>query len=202
MNYYIYYSYEPFGRGYIGCRRCECDPKEDVTYFGSFRDKTFEPTEKIILETFESYELALRAEIELHNFFEVSTNSHFANKVKQTSTGFTTEGTQRSEETVQKHRETIKQNPHKYGHGNSMRGRKHSEETKKKMSETTKKQVFTEETKQKMSRSAKLRIHTPEENQKISQTLRSRPKVSCSICGKVVSDFRLSLHQRIHEKEK
>lgn len=92
MNYYVYYSYENFGRGYIGCRKCECEPEQDINYLGSFRDKTFQPTEKIILETFSTYELALECEIKLHEFFQVSTNPHFANIVKQTSTGFTSEG--------------------------------------------------------------------------------------------------------------
>jgi hypothetical protein len=45
-NYYVYYSYELWGRGYIGKRECMCLPEEDVKYFGSFTDKTFEPTEK------------------------------------------------------------------------------------------------------------------------------------------------------------
>ena len=92
MKYYVYYSYETFGRGYIGCRKCDCEPELDTHYFGSFRDKTFEPTEKIILETFDTYELALEAEVKLHQFFKVSTNPHFANIVKQTTKKFTTEG--------------------------------------------------------------------------------------------------------------
>ena len=39
--YYVYYSYEEYGRGYIGKRECECLPEKDVNYFGSFKDKTF-----------------------------------------------------------------------------------------------------------------------------------------------------------------
>ena len=48
--FYVYYSYEEFGRGYIGSRICKCLPEEDIKYFGSYKDKTFNPTEKIILE--------------------------------------------------------------------------------------------------------------------------------------------------------
>ena len=69
--FYVYYSYEPWGRGYIGKRECLCLPKEDVKYFGSYRDKTFKPTEKIILETFDTLEEALKAEIILHDFYEI-----------------------------------------------------------------------------------------------------------------------------------
>jgi hypothetical protein len=83
--FYVYYSYEPWGRGYIGKRECWCLPEEDVKYFGSFYDKTFKPTEKIILETFNNIEDAYEAEITLHNFYNVKDNPHFANKSNQNS---------------------------------------------------------------------------------------------------------------------
>jgi hypothetical protein len=83
--FYVYYSYEPWGRGYIGKRECLCLPEEDVKYFGSFGDKTFKPTEKIILETFDSKENALEAERLLHKFYNVKDNPHFANKANQSS---------------------------------------------------------------------------------------------------------------------
>ena len=86
--FYVYYSYEEYGRGYIGKRECKCLPEEDVSYFGSFKDKTFNPTKKIILETFDSVEEALEAECSLHDFYEVDKNPHFANKAKQSSSGF------------------------------------------------------------------------------------------------------------------
>jgi len=47
-HFYVYYSYEEYGRGYIGKRECKYLPEEDVNYFGSFKDKTFKPTQKII----------------------------------------------------------------------------------------------------------------------------------------------------------
>lgn len=88
MYHYVYYSYEEWGRGYIGVRSCQCDPKEDCRYFGSFFDRTFAPTEKIILAQFESREEALQAEIDLHLFYQVHKNSHFANKASATSKKF------------------------------------------------------------------------------------------------------------------
>jgi hypothetical protein len=87
-HFYVYYSYEEYGRGYIGKRECECLPEEDVNYFGSFHDKNFNPSQKIILETFDTVEKALGAEIILHDFYEVDKNPHFANRAKQTSSGF------------------------------------------------------------------------------------------------------------------
>jgi len=87
-HFYVYYSYEPWGRGYIGKRECECLPEEDVKYFGSYRDKTFRPTEKIILETFDTVDEVLEAEVILHDFYKVDKNPHFANKVRATTTGF------------------------------------------------------------------------------------------------------------------
>jgi hypothetical protein len=90
MNNYTYYSYEEYGRGYIGSRGCKCSIEEDIEYLGSFSDKTFKPTQKIILGVFEIRGEAYEAELLLHNFFKVDINSHFANKSKLTSSGFTT----------------------------------------------------------------------------------------------------------------
>jgi hypothetical protein len=88
MYHYVYYSYEEWGRGYIGVRSCQCLPEKDRSYFGSFFDKTFAPTCKIILSTFNSREKALQAEVDLHEFFQVHVNPHFANLAKQTTTKF------------------------------------------------------------------------------------------------------------------
>lgn len=86
--FYVYYSYEEYGRGYIGSRISDCLPEEDVTYFGSYRDNTFNPTQKIVLETFDNVEDAIEAECVLHNFYNVDKNLHFANKAQQTSKKF------------------------------------------------------------------------------------------------------------------
>jgi len=86
--YYTYYSYEEWGRGYIGSRGCKCLPEEDIKYFGSYSDKTFNPTQKIILEIYGTREQAIEAEVILHDFYDVANNPHFANRAKQTSTKF------------------------------------------------------------------------------------------------------------------
>ena len=87
--YYTYYSYEEWGRGYIGSRGCYCLPEEDINYFGSFRDKTFKPTQKIILKSdYATREGAYADEIILHDFYDVANNPHFANKSKLNSTKF------------------------------------------------------------------------------------------------------------------
>jgi hypothetical protein len=87
--YYTYYSYEQWGRGYIGYRKCpkKVTPETD-RYFGSFSDKTFKPTDKIILGVYNSKEEAIRDEITLHAFYKVDKNPHFANRACQTSEGF------------------------------------------------------------------------------------------------------------------
>ena len=87
-HYYVYYSYEEWGRGYIGSRACSCLPKEDIKYFGSFKDKAFKPSQKVILQTFKTRKEAILAEITLHKFYKVGSNPHFANKAEQTSVGF------------------------------------------------------------------------------------------------------------------
>jgi hypothetical protein len=87
--YYTYYSYEEWGRGYIGSRGCKCLPEEDIRYFGSFTDKTFKPTQKIILKSdYTSREEAYADEIILQQYYKVVKNSHFANMAYQTSTKF------------------------------------------------------------------------------------------------------------------
>lgn len=86
--HYVYYSYESWGRGYIGKRSCKCLPKDDVRYFGSFKDSSFKPDQKIILQVFETEKEALEAEIYLHNFYEVDINTHFVNKARQRTLGF------------------------------------------------------------------------------------------------------------------
>jgi hypothetical protein len=92
--HYTYYSYEEWGRGYIGCRKCKCLPEEDMNYFGSFTDKTFKPTQKIIFKSdYSTREEAIQDEIILQRFFQVVENANFANKAYQTSTKFDTTGT-------------------------------------------------------------------------------------------------------------
>lgn len=85
--HYVYYSYEPWGRGYIGKRTSRVPPNLDP-YMGSFTDTTFCPTEKIVLDIFDTATEAIQAEIILHHYYEVDRNPHFANRSKQTSTGF------------------------------------------------------------------------------------------------------------------
>lgn len=85
--HYVYYSYEEWGRGYIGKRSSKVPPEQDQ-YLGSFKDKTFNPTQKIIIGIFDIAKEALEKEILLHNFYNVAKNPHFANQSKQTSLGF------------------------------------------------------------------------------------------------------------------
>ena len=132
-NYYTYYSYEEWGRGYIGKRSCDCLPEEDIEYFGSFKDATFKPTRKIILRSdyANAKELA-EDEIILHDFYDVAKNPHFANQAKQTSTGFDRTGTKITEET------RLKLSESRLGERNHMFGKTvvHTKETKEKMSES------------------------------------------------------------------
>jgi len=87
--YYTYYSYEEYGRGYFGSRGCKCLPEEDVKYLGSSKDKTFKPTQKIILkDDYLTREEAYADEIILQQYYKVVENPHFANRSYQTSTKF------------------------------------------------------------------------------------------------------------------
>jgi hypothetical protein len=88
-TYYTYYSYEEFGRGYIGYRKCleGVSPGDDF-YLGSYKDKTFKPTSKVILTLHKTKEEAISAEIKIQRFFKVVENPHFVNKSYQKSIGF------------------------------------------------------------------------------------------------------------------
>ena len=163
-HHYVYYSYEEWGRGYIGVRSCECDPELDISYLGSYYDKSFEPAQKIILSIFPTRKAALAAEIYLHRFFQVDKNPHFANIARQTSDKFCIHGKPLSEEHKKKISDKCKgkkrsadaiakmsnyHNNRKDGHNqkiseksklrtgdkNPFYGREHSEETKQLISE-------------------------------------------------------------------
>jgi hypothetical protein len=101
-HHYVYRSYEPLGRSYIGKRTCLCLPEEDIGYLGSYSDPDFCPTQKEILAICDSSEHALEVEIFFHWFYDVACNKSFANRAKQTSKYFNTEGVPKSEEHKQK----------------------------------------------------------------------------------------------------
>jgi len=89
LVWYTYVSYEIPGRLYIGYRKCPLnETPETDSYLGSYRDKSFRPVGKVILGIYDSREEALEAEIELHRINNVAKNPLFANKSRQTSTGF------------------------------------------------------------------------------------------------------------------
>lgn len=89
--HYVYYSYEPYGRGYIGKHKLDLStgltPKTD-NYYGSFLDKSFRPTKKIILEIFHTESEAYETERIYQELFDVIHNINFANRSIQKSTGF------------------------------------------------------------------------------------------------------------------
>jgi len=153
--FYVYYSYEEFGIGYIGSRICDCLPEQDVNYFGSYRDKNFNPTNKIIIETFDNNIDMLKSEIILHNFYQVDINSHFANKAKQTSDKFfyISFGEENPSKRVEV-REKIRQS--KLGENNPAK----RPEVRKKLKEARNKRTTSEETKRKMSEAHKGRPGT------------------------------------------
>ena len=152
MTCYVYYSYEEWGRGYIGVKM-NSNPETDG-YYGSYHDKSFTPTQKIVLGEFETPEEALGAEIALHNFFEVDKNPHFANRARQTSTGFISlhkdkewrrkmseahKGKKLSPESIAKRQTT--RGPYAKGKDSKKFGTKHTPEAKAKIKEARARQT-------------------------------------------------------------
>lgn len=203
--HYTYYSYEEYGRGYFGSRSCNCLPEEDIKYFGSFKDKSFKPTKKIILKSdYKTREDAINDEIILHNFYKVDKNLHFANKSKQTSKKFITTDM--------------------IGEKNHFYGKTHSEETKKKIglihkgkkiSEKSKLAVskrhkgvpLTEEHKQKIKISLTGKKRTQEQRKRISKSKKGIPnteeqkrKISIRMSGKGNPNYGIKTSQEKAEK--
>lgn len=155
--HYIYYSYEEYGKGYIGSRTCKCLPEEDVKYFGSFKDKNFKPTQKIILKSdYATREEAYVDEIILQEYYKVVENQHFANRAYQTSVGFSFKGLtpwSKGKKLTDEHRKKISESTKgksktitekskrsvikRAKARTGIAGHKHSEETKRKIGEAT-----------------------------------------------------------------
>lgn len=190
-HFYVYYSYEEFGRGYIGSRGCKCLPEEDSKYYGSFRDKNFNPTQKIILGVYESRKDAYEAEILLHEFYDVARNPHFANRCKALSSGFTVEGVpinkgiKKSEEfrklISESNKRRIVSDETRKKLSDNQKGRRHSEETKRKVGEASKRRVTSDETRKLKSKQMSGegnhmygRTHTPEARERIGAAQRGK----------------------------
>ena len=180
-HYYLYYSYEEWGRGYIGKRACDCLPEEDVKYFGSFVDETFKPKHKIILSSDYSTPCELAEdEIILHDFYDVARNPHFVNRAKATSTGFDTTGTTLTDETKLRIGEARRGKTHtkqaKLRIGEARRGKTHTDEAKRKIGEALAGEknsrfgkTLTDETKQKMREAQTGKKRTDSTRQKLRE---------------------------------
>jgi DNA-binding transcriptional regulator YdaS (Cro superfamily) len=154
--YYTYYSYEEWGMGYFGSRGCKCLPEEDINYFGSFKDKSFKPTQKIILkDDYATREEAYIDEIILQEYYKVVENPHFANRAYQNTTKFY-------------YAQSL------YGENHPMYGRNHTEETKRKMRQAHKGRKLPKEHRDKIARSLTGKVRPEEVRNKIRNTRNER----------------------------
>ena len=95
MYHFLYDSFEeiPNGRDYIGAHSTE-DLNDG--YLGSFTDKTFNPTARIIISFHPDRGSLLQAEIHLQRLLKVVEDAQYANRAYQTSSGFSTLGLRHS----------------------------------------------------------------------------------------------------------
>jgi hypothetical protein len=91
MYHFVYLSFEesPSGRDYIGVHSTE-DLNDG--YLGSFKDDSFNPTAKIILQFCSTRKGAVEAEIQWQHVFKVVEDPGYANRAYQTSKKFDTSG--------------------------------------------------------------------------------------------------------------
>ena len=176
--HYTYYSYEEWGRGYFGSRTCKCLPEEDIKYFGSFKDKTFKPSLKIILkDDYATREEAYADEIILQEYYKVVENPHFANRAYQTSTGFSRKGSVPWNKGIPRDPEIIKKMSNaRLGKPPHNKGKKMSEDQRKKLSDSCKGRKVSEKTKEKISKAFKGRILSEEHKRKIGESNRGKPR--------------------------
>jgi hypothetical protein len=200
-HFYVYYSYEEWGRGYIGRRECSCLPEEDLKYFGSFTDKSFHPSQKIILAVFSTREDMCQAEVDLHVYFKVDENPHFANKARQTSSKFYMDKTgeknpnygnrwNRTEEWKRERSEQYKGRPAPWARI------KWSEERK---------QQWRGENNPQFGKPSNNLGHTwtltEEQKENIRQAALARPTLECPECGKTCKgEAGLANHMRRHKE--
>lgn len=227
MYHYVYYSYEPWGRGYIGVRSCSCNPEKDKNYLGSYKDVSFKPQFKIILSVFDSREEALNAEVALHAFFEVNINPHFANRSKQLNSRFSTAGRpgpwknkKQSPEHVEKRAEALRGKQHteetKIKIGLKSKGNKHrlghnlTEDQRSHLREVNTGRKHSEQTKEKIRRAKKGSTHSAETRIKISEKRKgsnhsqeSKQKISNAIKNKFAGkENRYSVKRLLSEETK
>lgn len=191
-------------KSYIGKRTSQVKPEEDLGFFykSSSTDVNFMNEQKQhpenftykVLKEFNTSKEAIEYEIILHEKYDVSNNTLFYNKSKQTSTGFSTEGITHNIETIEKMKDWHSNRPpasddHCKKISESLKGRKLSSGHIEKLKKA--KQYVSTETRKKMSKSAKKRKPmTDETKAKISEALKNRSeetlkKVSESLKGRV-----------------
>lgn len=193
----MYYSYEEWGRGYIGRRECACLPSEDTKYFGSFKDKSFQPTHKVILAEFETREEMCQAEVDLHSFFRVDENPHFVNRARQTSNKFYMD-------------KTGEKNPN---YGNRWARTEEWKQERSRLYRGRPGTPRTEAQKEKIRQTRKLRgcgignsfakgnrySLTPEQKENRRRAALDRPMVECPVCGRLCKgQAGLANHSRSH----
>ena len=155
---FVYLSYEETanGRSYVGQHSTN---NINDGYLGSYSDKSFNPTSRIILEYCKTKVGALAAEIRWQRALKVAEDSDFANRSYQTSTRFVYpwRGKKRSEED-------------KMNKSKASKGKPKSESHRKKLSEARRNIKLSESHKRNIGLSGLGREVTKQTRDKISKS--------------------------------
>ena len=99
MFHYTYEIVYSTGLRYIGSRSSKVRPEEDTSYWGSskYTPSNDNTKEKIILSTFITRKEALKHEVYLHKYNNISKNDRYYNKARQETSGFTCSGLKKTQ---------------------------------------------------------------------------------------------------------
>lgn len=142
--HYTYILTDDSSKMYIGKHSCnkKCTHKTNqpiCDYMGSYKDKSYKPVTKQILDIYDSKQEALLGEVYLHDIFNVDVSELYANQAKQRTDKFSFGGKHSKKSKTKMSQSQLKhykENPERKEACKSMLGKSHTEDTKNQIRES------------------------------------------------------------------